>query len=161
MAKAPNKSQESAESRHESAVENSIEVELSRQLDPILKNLPNVQREQILGRIVGVVQSEQYSGPIPHPRHLREYNEIIPGGAERILAMTEKQQEHNMAVQNKIVDCEIRDRHVGMACGFIAFAGLIVLAYYAGMADKTVLAGLLLGTAAIGGVVAFIKGRAH
>jgi uncharacterized membrane protein len=98
---------------------------------------------------------------LPHPRHWREYNEILPGSAERILAMTEMQHSHNISIQSRIVSCEIRDRHVGMALGFLAFVGLIVLAYFAGMSDKTVLAGLLLGTAAVGGVVAFIKGRSQ
>jgi hypothetical protein len=46
-----------------------------------------------------------------------------------------------------------------MALGFVSFITLIVLAYFAGMADKTIVSGLLLGTAAVGGVVAFIKGR--
>jgi uncharacterized membrane protein len=161
MAKAPPEAAPSAVSRHESSVENSIEIELKSQLEPILGNLPKVQREQILGKVVSVVQSEQYSGPLPHPRHWREYNEILPGSAERILAMTEMQHSHNISIQSRIVSCEIRDRHVGMALGFLAFVGLIVLAYFAGMSDKTVLAGLLLGTAAVGGVVAFIKGRSQ
>lgn len=159
MTKLSKKSPESAELRHEGSVEGSIEVELKTQLEPILRSLTNVQRDQILGKIVNVVQSEQYSGPVPHPRHFREYEDILPGSANRLLTMTEAQQKHNILQQSKIVDCEIRDRHVGMALGFIAYGALIGLAFYAGMAGFTILAGLFLGTVAIGGVALFVKGR--
>jgi len=35
-----------------------------------------------------------FQGSLPLPSHLREYNEIVPGAAERILAMAEKQSVH-------------------------------------------------------------------
>jgi uncharacterized membrane protein len=159
MAKSQIRHSEKPISPPENSTDASIEIEIEKRLESVLSNLPQVQRKQVVGQVVKVVMSEHYSGPLPHPRHLQEYNSILPGGAERIISMTEAQQRHNMEQQSKIVKCEIVDRHVGMGLGFAAFVLLIVLAYVAGMADKTILAGLLLGTAAIGGVVAFIKGR--
>ena len=38
--------------------------------------------------------SAQFSGPIPPPGLLRQYNEIIPDAAERILAMAEEEANH-------------------------------------------------------------------
>ena len=35
-------------------------------------------------------QQTSFSGPIPHPETLKGYNEIVPGAAERILAMAER-----------------------------------------------------------------------
>ena len=37
---------------------------------------------------------EEYSGPIPHPNILKQFEEVIPGSADRILKMAEKEQEH-------------------------------------------------------------------
>ncbi len=159
MAKIPGKPTESAESQPENAAEQSIEAELERQLAPVLSNMSNVQRGQILGKVVQIVRSEHYSGPLPHPRHLQEYNNVVPNGADRIIAMAERQLAHDMEIQSKIVNCEIRDRHIGMGLGFLSFTALVVMAYWAGMAGNNMLAGLLLSAAAIGGVAAFIKGR--
>lgn len=36
------------------------------------------------------MSNEQFSGPIAHPKHLREYEDIVPGSAERIISMAEK-----------------------------------------------------------------------
>jgi hypothetical protein len=36
-------------------------------------------------------------GPIPAPSILRSYDEIVPGAAERIIAMAEREQEHRHA----------------------------------------------------------------
>lgn len=40
---------------------------------------------QAVTRIVAV--AEKFSGPMPHPMHLRGYKEIVPGSAREILDM--------------------------------------------------------------------------
>lgn len=37
---------------------------------------------------------EQFSGPLPRPQDLAKYDETLPGAAERILVMAEKEQSH-------------------------------------------------------------------
>lgn len=36
----------------------------------------------------------EFSGPLPPPQILGQYDEVLPGAAERILRMAEKQQDH-------------------------------------------------------------------
>jgi len=43
---------------------------------------------------------EAHSGPLPHPNILRGYAELIPDGAERVMKMAEKQQDHEHALSN-------------------------------------------------------------
>ena len=38
-----------------------------------------------------IVIAQQFSGPIPPPDALAQYNNIVPGAAERILKMAENQ----------------------------------------------------------------------
>jgi hypothetical protein len=54
------------------------------------RELPEVAR-----RLTQIAVSEQFSEPMPHPKHLREYDDILPGSAERILSMAERNLEHN------------------------------------------------------------------
>lgn len=41
-----------------------------------------------------VVQATAFSGPLPPPQVLAQYESILPGSANRILSMAEKQSEH-------------------------------------------------------------------
>ena len=64
-------------------------------LRPLLRN-PN-EATQVVARVVAVAES--FSGPMPHPRHLRGYEDIVPGGAREILEMAKGEQTHRHKVQ--------------------------------------------------------------
>lgn len=133
-----------------------IADEIERQIGPLVSNQ---QREQIVSRMVAVMQSEQFSGPIAHPKHLRAYEEILPGAAERIMAMAENQQNHNTDMEKKIIAAQISDQKRGMRYGLVALTLVIGLAAFAGMNGNNALAGMLISAGAAGVVGAFIKGR--
>lgn len=46
---------------------------------------------------------EAFRGPIPHPHALREYDEVIPGLAERIVCWTEDEARHRRMVERSLV----------------------------------------------------------
>ena len=48
------------------------------------------EKEQVRQVVAEVIRSE-FSGPIPPPSIIKGYEEILPGSADRILAMAEKQ----------------------------------------------------------------------
>ena len=58
-------------------------------------------------------------GPLPSPQELAQYNDIIPNGAERIMRMAEKQQEHRMGLEKSVIRSDIRQSFLGLAAGFI------------------------------------------
>lgn len=95
------------------------------------------------------------SGPLPPPGILDSYNQIIPEGADRIMAMAEKQQD---AIITDRQEQRQADRRAQM------FAFVSVLAILATgmtlMAIGQVLAGLLLSSPGLAAVVyAFIRSR--
>ncbi len=51
--------------------------------------------------------SEQLQGPIPPPSYLSGYEQLLPGAADRILKMAEKETEHRQAMEKKALDAEI------------------------------------------------------
>jgi uncharacterized membrane protein len=140
---------ESTEVRIEDAIERVLEGKVAR------RDLNEVAR-----RITQIAVSEQFSGPMPHPKHLRDYDEILPGAAERILAMAERNLKHNMTMDEKVMEAEVDDLKLGMWLGGGLF-GLLILAAFGSLfvTENAVIPGLFLGAAAVGGVVAFIKGR--
>jgi uncharacterized membrane protein len=159
----PTRQQETARKQIEAAKESApsevldpLEEQLNRQVGDLL---PSGSRQEILRRITTVVYSEQFSGPIAHPKHLREYESILPGSADRIIGMAEAQQKHQIAMDNKVVDKEYGDRRWGMIIGAAMFVGLIGCALVSAVMGNNVAAGFFLTTAAIGGVGLFVNGR--
>src|ERR1035438_8495401 len=57
----------------------------------------------------------QFSGPLPPPGILAQYNDVCPNGAERIIAMAEKQQEHSQELERSVVH-RSEERRVGKEC---------------------------------------------
>jgi uncharacterized membrane protein len=152
----PKKSGTETTSPPEPDVIDPVQTEIEKRLDGLL---PPGERDEIIRRVVAVMHSESFSGPIAHPGHLREYELILPGAADRIIGMAEKQQDHIIAMERTVVEKEFSDRRWGMVLGALTFGLLIGGALAAGLNDKTAVALAFLGAAAIGGVGLFVNGR--
>jgi uncharacterized membrane protein len=63
--------------------------------------------------------SEYFAGPIPPPSLLARYNDIVPNGAERILAMAERQSQHRETIESQVVTGNIDSQKRGTIFGFI------------------------------------------
>lgn len=124
--------------------------------------VPKKQIDALSERIGQIVISEYYSGPLPHPRHLSQYDQIIPNGADRVMNMAESSLAHNQSLHGQMVTGEIKDRSVGMWMGFASFVILVLCALIVMMkTGSTVGAGLFLAAAAVNVVGMFIKGRGN
>ena len=78
----------------ESAEKDSNEIlELSPELEETLDEM-QLDDAQKFKLIQAISTTEQYSGPIPHPKIISGYEEILPGAADRILSMAEKESQH-------------------------------------------------------------------
>jgi uncharacterized membrane protein len=80
-----------------------------------------------------------YQGPIPSPSMLREYDTILPGAADRIIAMAEAQSRHRQELESKAIASDIANSrtglHYGLTIGLAAIIGgclCIALGYQVG-----------------------------
>lgn len=135
-----------------------IEKRLS-EVDPnVFQGIPKPKRQQII-RSFAVTMSKTHIGPLPDPETLAEYSEIIPNGAERIMQMAEKQLNHRMNIENKVISGQLTQSNIGQFLAF--FIGLTALgcSTYA-IVNGFEWSGSALGLAGLTGLVtAFIKGR--
>lgn len=60
-----------------------------------------------------------WNGPLPPPNVLRGYEEIVPGAANRIMEMTEKEQAHSRDMIRTIIVGDSRRAYLGLIAGFI------------------------------------------
>ena len=65
------------------------------------------------------MMSRTFSGPLPPPELLERYNQVLPGAAERIIAMAEKQQEHRQTIERNVIFGNTASQTRGNYLGFI------------------------------------------
>lgn len=115
-------------------------------------------RKVIVERMYSLMISENFSGPLPLPRHLAEYEATYTGLAERIVQMAESNQAHQQSCDNKIIDADILDRRVGLYGGLFVFAALVFLSVFFAVNENLVASGLFL-TPAVLGVLKYLFNR--
>lgn len=69
-----------------------------------------------------------YAGPIPPPGALAQYEETLPGAADRILTMAESQQAHRQALEVAAVNHNARRSMAGLFVGGIVALAALALA---------------------------------
>lgn len=84
---------------------------------PLLGLPPQGEESRRLLEISGQLATS-FSGPLPPPQTLREYDQIVPGLAARIVAQAERQTEHRISLEAKVVGSDISKSWAGLACGF-------------------------------------------
>jgi uncharacterized membrane protein len=75
----------------------------------------------------------RWSGPLPPPAALEQFERASPGAADRILKMAEKEEVHRQEMERIMVTSEVKSRNRGQFFGFaiavIALLGGIWLVY--------------------------------
>ena len=115
--------------------------------------------EEKFKRVISIVQREFYihRGPLPDPKAFGQYETILPGAADRILTMAEKQQNHRMGIEKSVTDSDIQRANQGLILGFILFLLFAIGGFVLLFIGKDVQGYALLGTSFVGGVVNFIR----
>lgn len=97
----------------------------------LLDMIPEPKKEEAKSIIKAMVvmQEESFSGPIPPPAILKQYEEMQPGSADRILKMAEKQSEHRMELEKKAIGGQVDQSKRGQVFGFILALVCIAVAF--------------------------------
>ena len=102
-----------------------------------------------------------YSGPLPPAEQIRAYEEVLPGSADRILGMAERQQAHRLELEKMTVSEATNRSWWGLRLGF-AITLVVVGVGAAAILTGRSLAGfglILADLAVLAGV--FVYGRAE
>jgi len=109
---------------------------------------------------------QQRSGPLPDAAELQNYEQVLPGAAERIVAMAEAQAEHRRAIEAKGADpafadmaADRREARYGQWFGLIIGLTTVICGSVTAVLGAEV-AGGVIGTTGVAGLVAvFVLGR--
>lgn len=115
--------------------------------DEVLEGIPleddPAVRQSLKGRLEMVVA--QVQSPVPPPFMLRDYNEILPGSAERMFKEAEAQAGHRRALESRVVKGSDRRANLGQFLGF-GIAVLFGLGSWDLIKSGHEVAGVFLGT---------------
>ena len=99
-----------------------LEGELS-EYDMLPPEEKNERRKVFLSEFYRkTIEVEATSGPIPPPGMLARYEEVLPGSADRILTMAERQQAHRFQLEDEALSANISSERRGTH-----FAGVIAI----------------------------------
>ena len=104
---------------------------------------PPNPKDQPRQPVVNRQELQQYSGPIPPPVMLEQYNKIVPGAAERILKMAEEQASHRRNLEKQALSTDSRNSTFGIVCALLISAGVLFLAGYAIKLNQPIAASLI------------------
>lgn len=103
--------------------ENGVDEDLAKLLPPDVKqDIENADPDDREMLLAAAVKHIQYEGPLPPGYMLREYEEVLPGAADRVFRMAEQQAEHRQCLEKQVVASKSRAELLG-----VIFAGAIVL----------------------------------
>ncbi|MCP4115428.1 MAG: DUF2335 domain-containing protein [Desulfobacteraceae bacterium] len=110
--------------------------------------------------------ASQFQGPIPPPELLAGYDDVVPGAADRIIALAEKETAHRHEMEKKVLDAEVkvisneaREIFLGQIFAFLIGTTTVLAGVYAAVHGAQI-TGSLIGTSGVVGLVSvFILGR--
>ncbi|PWJ49371.1 DUF2335 domain-containing protein [Faecalicatena contorta] len=142
-----------------SEIQSGEKQEISEKLEIELED--EQQIEQQIEQVVSRVIRSEFSGPIPPPSIIQGYEEVLPGSADRILGMAEKQSSHRQELETMMVKAESRDSLLGVVFAFaLGFSCIIAGVVIVILVPKNsgAISASILGMTGIGSIIAtFLK----
>lgn len=128
----------------------------SESTEPILKI---IQNNKIPDKQKAVLIASYFSGPIPPPDTLKEYDSVVENGAERIFRVFENQSAHRMDLEQFAVKHQIKQSGRGQIFGLIIALVCIALATLLALFGQTIVASVIGGTTVVSLAATFMIGR--
>ena len=122
-------------------------------LKPIVERLPEEQRVELLEVI------ESHRGWLPPPGMLAEYERVLPGLAERIVAMPEREQAHRHDYVATESDRQFKIRRRGQDYALVGMVLILSFALILALSGETEWAVKLVIGTLVGIVGIFVTGK--
>lgn len=114
-----------------------------------------------------IIKTQSYEGPFPPPVLLKQFEEVLPGSAERIFQYSEREQKHRHDIENKQIETistatkvntyvDVAGRVFGMVFLVVTFLAALHFSFVDRSWD---FACLFYSPSIIAGLVVLIKGR--
>lgn len=106
-----------------------------------------------------IQQLRHFSGPLPSPENLLNYDKVTPGAANRIIEMAEKNQEHRLYINKIMAESDVKKSLRGQIFGFAIAAIAFTVATICAFLDQKEIGIAAIGFSLVSIVSTFVLGR--
>jgi uncharacterized membrane protein len=106
-----------------------------------------------------IQQLRHFSGPLPSPDNLLNYDKVTPGAANRIIEMAEKNQEHRLYINRVLAESDVKKSLRGQIFGFAIAAIAFTVATICAFLDQKEIGIASIGFSLVSIVSTFVLGR--
>lgn len=124
-------------------------------VEQVLASIDPDKRSVIVSAMVEMRQT--FSGPLPRPADFKAYKEVLPNAPERILLMAEKQQQHRIDSEERIIKADIRESIFGQVFAVLLVVLFLAAAVYLGINGHDWLAGIVATFSATISTIFYLK----
>ena len=124
-------------------------------VDKVLASIDPEKRNVIVSAMVEMRQT--FSGPLPRPADFKAYKEVLSNAPERILLMAEKQQQHRIDSEERIIKADIRESIFGQVFAVLLVVLFLAAAVYLGINGHDWLAGIVATLSATISTIFYLK----
>lgn len=110
-------------------------------------------------RLIAIQIASYFKGPLPPPDILRQYNDIVKDGAERIFNRYEAQSSHRMQLEDHAVKEELKQSSRGQLFGFVISIFGLGLAGLLAYLGHEAIAGIIGGSTIVSLATVFVVGK--
>lgn len=107
--------------------------------------------------LIGQSTTVRFSGPLPHPDNLSQYEKILPGSADRIIKMAEKQSEHRIEIEKSVINSNVKKSEKGLLYGLIIGVSAITSATLISIFGKNLASYILSAVIGGGGLISLVS----
>lgn len=125
------------------------------QLSPVRRDKAEQVKREVL---VEALLASKFSGPLPPAKELKAYDLVLPGLAERIVSMAERQSQHRMELEKVVIEGDVKRANWGLFLAALIAFGSLGASVYLALNERETTATALVGTSLIAVVGAFIYG---
>lgn len=118
------------------------------------------------GNRVVARKQEFYEGALPHPEHFARFEEILPGSADRILALTEREQKAahdsnsaDLDFRNKVLESTVAENNKKHNTALLALGMCLLASVGLAYLGADIAAGIVGGTTVVGVVASFLGNK--
>lgn len=132
-----------------------LQREVISRLEPFV--LPG-RAEDAADAVRSIIINQSHSGPLPVSSEFGRYEAVLPGSADRILSMAEREQTHRQSLEVMVVRRQVELNSRGQLFALVALVAMLglvaLIAYWGHPKEATTLGGII-----IVGVVALFLGQ--
>src|ERR1019366_753650 len=127
----------------------------------VLNSIPQKNRPKLSQVTVEFYKEEVSvrSGPLPAPEELAAYNQVITGGADRIMKMAEQQSAHRISLESTVVNSQQKQSFCGQIFGLIIGLAGLGVATFAAVHDQPWFGSIIGGSTLVSLVSVFVYAR--